>query len=386
MTKKLRIRFVAVSMALLVLMQMFVIGVTAFRSYYNIVNRADSVIEQIYENKTDDKKLDARYFAVTLDSSGKVCETILIHTMQTSREQAAEYAEKVFTRGTKSGYYEGYRYKLFSQEDGTKRAVFLLRNAYFDVLKNNTVSAAVISTVALVIMFLILIRFSKFVVRPIEMANKKQKEFITTASHELKTPLAVMSADLQMLSDEKGESEWINDLSSQIDRLSKMTGELTELSKIEESETPKILFPVSDFAQEICGDYRAIAQNKNIDFKKEIEPAFDYCGDQNAVCQLFTVLLDNAFKYCPQNGEVTFALKNSGGISVSVSNTVETPLSEEQLLSIFDRFYRAAQTSEKEKGFGIGLSVAKAITEKHKGSIKAEMIGDKTLIITANLR
>ncbi len=221
-----------------------------------------------------------------------------------------------------------------------------------------------------------LIIVSGKVVQPIVKNCEKQKEFITSASHELKTPLTVILADTQLLESDIGENEWLTDIMKQTNRMTEMTHRLVYLSRTEEQDGNfvKIEFPVSDLAEEIAQSCRAVANNSGRECSVDVQERITYCGDEKAIRELMTALLDNAFKYGTPGGQVGVTLTaERHGVRFSVQNTV-SGIGQEQTKKFTERFYRS-DTSDKVKGFGIGLSIARAVAEGHKGKLNIELKG-----------
>ena len=156
--------------------------------------------------------------------------------------------------------------------------------------------------------------------------------------------------------------------------MSEMTHRLVYLARAEEQEHSfvKIDFPISDLADEIAESYQAVAQSCGKSFSADIEKDLSYCGDEKAIRELLTALIDNAFKYSPEKGDIALRLDPEGkGVRIVVENSV-SELTQEQIKNFGERFYRA-DTSSKVKGFGIGLSVVDAVAKAHKGKLIADL-------------
>ena len=220
---------------------------------------------------------------------------------------------------------------------------------------------------ALILMSAILARFA---VRPIEQAQTEQIRFLASASHELKTPLTVIHADAQLLESEIGENEWLSDIIKQTTNMIEMTHKLVYLARAEEQDNHfvKIEFPISDVAEDVAEPYRSVAQSKGKNYTLDIQEGLSYCGDEKAIRELMTALLDNAFKYSSDGGSISASLAAEGkGVRFTVENTV-TDIDPKQLEFFTQRFYRN-DTSDKIKGFGIGLSLAQVVAQAHKGKL-----------------
>lgn len=412
MIKKMRIKFAVLSMIALIFMQVFILVVSAGQSYGNMVHRADELLGQIHEEQENASVLNARFFSVGFDRDGEVTSIQVTHIAGMNRKSAVMYAKKVQALEKEKGFVKGYRYRVWQEDDGQVMMVFLSRSANLEMLRSNVVSTIWASSFGLGIMFILLIFATKVLVRPMEISYRKQKEFITAASHELKTPLTVIGADIAMLESAMQDSsvsesamkdssvsesaiqnstiqdslitesenscrQWIQDIRVQTERLTKMTHELLFLSRLEMPGRSRvcIMFPISDLAEEIIHSYQGVADRTRTRLEVNIAPGIEYCGDENEIQHLFTILLDNAFKYCDggdSDRRVAFTLRRAGGIVLEVTNTAK-PLTREQLDRLFERFYRGDASRTEKEGFGIGLSIAKAIVENHKGRIRAHM-------------
>ena len=218
-----------------------------------------------------------------------------------------------------------------------------------DDVKKTAVSLIESSCVGIAVMLLILIFTSKLIVMPIAKAHRKQKEFITSASHELKTPITVIRADADILQMDNPDNEWIEDIKKQAENLTAMTNSLVSLARMDErnGHIKRVVFPVSDLAEEAVRSYNALALDSGKHFTYDITPDLTCCGDASSVRQLFTILLDNAFKYSSGKGNIDFKLYSSGSyIVLIVSNDVDN-IDKNLTDRMFDRFYRADSTSAK---------------------------------------
>lgn len=388
MTKKLRIRFIIFSMLALIIMQGLIIFFSAYRSYKNIVIKADETIAEIKSSYPTSTNIDARYFVVTIDRHNNTKDIDLDHISSVKYDKAQKYAKNVLNGNSNKGFVDTFRYQVF--KDTTEISIiFLSRSFSFEALKNSVLSSIFFSVIGMIVMFSLLVIASYWVTRPVSVAYKKQQQFITSASHELGTPLTIIKADTDIMLSEDPQNEWLQDINKQTLRLTSMTHNLITLAKLDERRESinPIEFPISDLAEDVAKSYRAIAERENIDFKISISPNVPYNGDENLIRQLFTILLDNAFKYCLTNGKISLNLeKNSQGIMISVKNSTEQ-LDDKHLDRIFDRFYRSENAIvSNKKGYGLGLSIADSIVKNHRGKIFATSPDEKVIEIIAILR
>lgn len=384
---KIRMRFVLAAMSALIVMQAVIIFFSVYNSYSRMVAKSDSVIAAAYEgikSGADNIDADGRFFWVSTDKTGRVTDINTTYNRSVKPKAAARYYRDVIDSGKENGFYENYRYAIY-ESDGITTGVFLLRSANIDMLRKNAVSMVLISAAGLGIMLIILIFASGIIVKPMERGYQKQKEFITSASHELKTPLTVIMADTDILQMDDEDNEWVHDIRVQADRLTGMTNSLVSLARLDErgENINRIEFPISDVAQDIAGSYKAMAISCNKEFVCDITPGLSFNGDENGIRQLFTILLDNAFKYCSDNGRIELELKKNGSaVKICVRNNVPSA-ADINTDRMFDRFYRADATAAAVKGYGLGLSIAASIAAAHRGSMRAYAVGDNVIAVEA---
>ena len=245
------------------------------------------------------------------------------------------------------------------------------------------------SFLGFVAVFIVVFHLAGRYTRPLQQTYNKQKQFITDAGHELKTPLSIINANLDLLEEEFTDNESLQDIRIQADRLTELTNDLVCLARIEESgdSLQKILFPVSELAEDTTLSFKALAEQQNKSFTYTIEPLISMNGNSKAIDRLLNIILDNAMKYSPENGKIELKLIKKGKqILLTVYNTTKNPVNSEDIKHIFDRFYRGDSSRNSDiTGHGIGLSSAKAIVEAHNGKIKAEAKSKNSFIITVQL-
>ena len=410
MIKKLQRKFVAVAMLSLFIVLLIIIGTVNILNYTRMTDYAQRTINILKENDGSFPKPDmkpghskemfkgmspeapyeSRYFSVLMDGSGNVSTIDTGKIAGTDTDEAAEYAAKVLECGRTSGFMGQYRFGIKDKDNG-KLIIFLYCGRELSNFRAVLLISVGISFVGMLAVFLLLIFFSGRIVKPVSESYEKQKRFITDAGHEIKTPITIIDADAELVGLDCGENEWLEDIRKQTKRLTALTNDLIYLAKMEEGQksSTKIEFPLSDVVEETAESFRARAVNENKKLDIDIQPEITYCGDEKAIRQLVSILVDNAVKYSDGIKIISVKLEGQGGTSklskgfrLQVFNSCEH-IEPESVKHLFDRFYRAEQSRNSQTGgYGIGLSVAKAVVDAHKGKITADTADGKSLRIT----
>lgn len=390
--------------ALLLVLTIIITGINIV-NYNGVAEDADEVLAILSENKgsfpsfkekgkkgnvlplnmSPEIPYESRYFTVSLNSNSyTVIQTETSRIISVDASQAIDFAQTAVNRKQNHGFVEDFRY-LIQREDGVIRIVFLDCGRKLDSFRDFLVASVGISFAGYILVFTIITFFSNKIVQPISVSYEKQKRFITDAGHEIKTPLTIIKADADVLEMEFGESEWLEDIRKQAQRLTALTNDLVYLARMEESSDSlqMIEFPFSDVVSETASSFQALAQTQGKKFLCRIQPMLSFTGNEKAIQHLIIILLDNALKYSPAGGTVSLILeKQNKTLLLSVTNTTEAPIPPESLPLLFDRFYRIdSSRSTQTGGHGIGLSVAQAIVTAHNGKIQANAKDDPSLQI-----
>ena len=323
-----------------------------------------------------------RFFILRMDKRG-VSWMGLDYIAAINSFDAVEYGEKIIDKRADHGYIDDFRYIKSNNKDSAI-IVFLNVSREKQSMKSLLLLTLIVSVVSLAIVFVLVELFAGRAIRPIANNIKMQKQFITDASHELKTPLTSISTSLDVISMEHGEDEWTENIKNQTGRMTKLVSELVTLSRLDEDMPlpDKEQFSLSNLGWEIVEIYEAQAKGKNKKFSAEIEDNIDLYGDKAAVGQLLSVLLDNAIRYSDDNGDIRLSIykkKNKPRIEVFNTCHYDTPPDTNRL---FDRFYRPDESRSRETGgTGVGLSIAKAVVTAHGGTISASCPSGETMTI-----
>ena len=327
------------------------------------------------ENYSQEVPYMFRYFSVRADSAGNVTNVNQDFIASISREDAENYASAVLSSGRQHGYYKGYRYLVGTTQDGSYGIIFLNSERELSSVRTMLEITAAVAGSCLLVVFLLVMFFSKRAIAPYMRNLAMQKQFITNASHELKTPLTAISTSADVLAMEYDDDEWVHNIQQQSMRLSRLISDLVTLSRLDE-ENPfpeRTEFSLSDAIWETAEPFSSVARSKGKIYSQKIEDGLTMTGNRAAVQQMVSILLDNAVKYTPEGGSITLSASRSGKKNIiSVTNTCEHT-EKIDVTRLFDRFYRADEShSPAVGGTGIGLSIARATAEAHGGEITAE--------------
>jgi signal transduction histidine kinase len=209
--------------------------------------------------------------------------------------------------------------------------------------------------------------------KPVAESYRKQKQFITDAGHEIKTPLTVIGANTELIEMLSGESEWTKGIKEQIERLKNLTEKLIFLAKTEEQTNISMFeFSLTDAVRETIQSFAAVAASRNISLTTDIQNDLCYIGNEEMIRQLVSLLTDNALKYT-DGDTVAVTLRAENGKRILETRNRASYMRDGSLNGVFERFARGDSSRNSQTGgHGIGLSVSKAIVEAHKGKIKGE--------------
>ena len=342
------------------------------------INKKD-VRQKLFSTETP---YETRFFSVFYSPSGE--QSFLAYTGRiasiTDEEAvtfAAELIDKYGQMEKKRGYYGNYRFAVSRNENGDNLAVFLdmteEKRSFFNVL----LYSVIISAAGLLAVFGLVWFFSKKVFKPVEESDRKQKRFITDASHELKTPLTIISANTDVLEMESGENEWTKSIGNQVRRMSGLVEQMVTLSRLDESSELEMAdFSLSEAVSDTARAYGAVAERNGQELVLDIKDDIHFKGDEKKIRQMVGLLVENATKYssAPEGEKpvikVSLSVKGRKKL-ITVWNTVKD-MEEGSKDRYFERFYRPDESrNSKQGGSGIGLSIVKSVAEAHKGKVSA---------------
>lgn len=285
-----------------------------------------------------------------------------------------------------------WRYKVRAYGDGYI-AAFTEINAEQTTLRNLLIALLLVMTAAIIIAFLISLVNANRSIKPVEESYNKQKQFVADASHELKTPLATINTNVDVLMSHESstigeEKKWLNYIKAEAERMTKLTNDLLYLARLDhdENKVTESRVSFSEAAEGVLLLTEAMAFEKNINMEYDITPDLFVKGSVEQIKQVVLILVDNALKYTPAKGNIRVTLREKDNSAVlRVYNTGEG-ISEEAQKHIFERFYREDKSRARESGgYGLGLAIAHAIVTDHKGTISVESKKNDLTIFTVKL-
>lgn len=320
---------------------------------------------------------EVRWFSVTFPSDGADAQVDLDRIASVTRAEAQAMAEAVASLPAERGFYGACRYLRVEGDQGAE-VYFLDSSRDLDSFESFLASSAAVSALGWLLVFVLVVIFSGRATRPVVESYEKQKRFVTDASHEIKTPLAVIAAANDVIEMEHGESEWTSSIREQVDRLSALTERLVLLARMDEQDRPSARERVdlSSQADRLIESFEALAASRGKSLRAEIDRSCECEGDRAALAQAMELLLDNATRYAPRDSAIAVSLARHGKmLRFSVENDLAAPLTCDPE-RLFDRFYREdASRSSETGGTGVGLSVVRAVARAHGGRASAHVEG-----------
>ncbi len=396
MIQKLKWKFIGVASASALVVLILVLGAVNIISYRNVMSEAYETLEILVQHSgeipepddseniikakdldiTPETKYETRYFSIHLEN-GKVTKFDNSHIAAVDVGDLAEFKKIAKSNTREKGIlsWDGYSYAYMKKDgkNGIRDVFFLDCTKRIETVHNLVKFSAYIGAISMMLLALVLSIFSRKAISPIAKNMQAQKQFITNASHELKTPLAVISANTEVMEMMNGKSEWTESNKRQINRMSGLVSQLVILSKLEERQD--IILAEVNFSHEasdVVESFQAVAETEGKKIESKIAPDIKINADEKGAREIVSILVDNAVKYCDDNGTVTVILERKGKNAVlSVTNSYEEGKNVDYS-RFFERFYREDQShNNAKKGFGIGLSMADSLVKMFKGKITA---------------
>lgn len=400
MVKKLKLRFIliaALAMAITLGVAFAVVNLTLRNE---VTERTDYIIDLIYKNGGEfpsyekyyyglhsQTAYETRYYVAVINKQNVVIGLNSEHIYFPDSTELTDQLTDIIRLKKERGYIDDYRFGVFKSDYGKMVVVVDCKTDRMtnDMLLKITVYTV---TICIVLVIIILAFFSGVIVKPFVKNREKQKQFITDAGHELKTPIAIISANTEVLEMTEGENEWLTNIKSQTVRLNSLVRNMIDLSKMDEQgeKAVKESVNLSDIVNESISSFSVICESESISVKSFVEPDIEVLAQSENMIRLVGILIDNAIKYVDERKEIVVSLTHKGKkVLYKVTNTCKG-VEKTKLSHFFDRFYRADKSRNSKKGgYGIGLSMAKAICEREKFKIYADYTPDERVVMTIEI-
>ena len=396
MFKKLKNKFIFMNMVLLTTVFVGIFGTIYVSTAYSLNNDMkmqlwNSIMEPQQQKPTPkDNKMD-RTIKIDLDTKNEIVN--VTSRLNTDDLDINGIIEKVINNSKEMDSIkidgESYAYLKESISSGTI-IVLMSKSFQQDVLGNLLKIFLIVGSLSLIVLFIISIYFTNKAIKPLEETFIKQKQFIADASHELRTPLTIIKTNVSILNENKqqtveSQGKWVNYIDSQASRMSTLINEMLSLANLDankkKGEVTK--FELDKILRDALLVFEVVIFEKGLVLEEHINDNVFINGEKDQIKKLISILMDNAIKYTNKNGKIVVYLSlEKSKVRLEVKNTGDG-IEKEHLEKIFERFYRVDNSRDRGTGgYGLGLSIAKAITEEHKGKIYAEsVVGEYTSFI-----
>ena len=302
-------------------------------------------------------------------------------------DEIKKYAIEVSKKNVKEGYINNYIFKLRRLGNNEIEVTLIENETAINRLKTIMIVSIIGGFIGLIIIYIIARKIAQIIVKPVEETFEKQKQFVSDASHELKTPLAVIEANADVLENKVGENKWITYIQKEVKSMNKLVNDLLILARIgNTNDTNNQKFDLSKEIQMSVACFESLIYEKKIKLKTNIKDNMEFNGDPEDIKHIISILVDNAIKHTDEENKIIInAQKEKNEIKIEVINQGE-PIAKEDQEKIFERFYRVDKARNRnEKRYGLGLSIAKGIVDKYKGNIQASSKnGFTTFIVSFN--
>ena len=389
MFKSLRRKFITTAVGSVAVVIAILAIALNFINYYKLEERIDTTLEdasrsqaliKIFAEDGDDLVItknsssttDYNGFSIAkVDDYGRIIKTYRDDTLIPDQDALQSKVIEALKVGKTSGFIGSYRF-LKAETNVGNLILFLNCQRELDSQHSFEKNSLLISIGVIASVFVLIVLISKRVIAPIQETYIKQKQFITGASHELKTPLAIISSNADVLEMMNGDSKWTQNIHNQVERLNSLVNSLVVFSRMEEKDTvERTRFDLTSVLKSRIEDFDELADFQKKNIVADIDENINYYGEEASIVQLMDILLENAIKYAPEDSGISVSLKKNRKYAIlKVSN--KAIVQKGDLSKVFERFYRLDESRNSAiKGYGIGLSMAQLIAEKHKETIRA---------------
>ena len=421
MIRQLQKRFIRIAIISLTMAMVLVVAIVNIANWISVRNELFGTLNLLDENESemkmiaeseekrrdsseteDDRKspfpgpsrhfrnmmAESNWFSAMVTETGEVERVMLARIENLEEETARELIRQIVADGRTEGFLQDYLFRITTWRNGKREVMVLNCETRLATVRTLVLISAIACAGGILLALMLVMLSSRRAIQPTIRNMEQQKQFITNASHELKTPLTVISTNMELLEMENEGNPWVRSTQNQAAVMRRLVDELVYLSRMEE-EHPTLEFETLDpgeLLKETAEPFVAMAEYNGLEMTVTAEKDLQMKGDRASIQRLMSTLCDNAVKYA-STGPIRAEIRGEGkNIILQVSNPVEEPLTKQQCEQLFNRFYRVdpSRNKEKKSGFGIGLAIAAAIAEKHGGRISAAM-EEERLVMTCQL-
>lgn len=322
---------------------------------------------------------DMRIFSVLYNRAGKVREISTNNNPNLSEEGLLTLADTILKKPKDKGRISGYLYLYIPSEEGIS-VYFLDYGPEREMSMQLWRICLWVGLAGMMIILIPVIFLSRWIAKPVQLAFDRQKQFIADASHELKTPLTIITTNAEVLENTLPDNKWLNYILEQSSRMKLLINSLLDLARLD-SGTEKNAFQSFDLSKAIrktALSFESLAYEYEKKYSWNITDGLSLYGNEENIKQLVTILLDNAFKYSDAKGVITISLTRSAEKKQLLVHNTGNGIEMKDQKHIFERFYRIdSSRSRQSGGCGLGLSIAESIVKKHKGQISVKSDGKK---------
>lgn len=321
---------------------------------------------------------DMRIFSITFNADGQITRISTGENPNLTEDDLQTMADMILKNPKEEGKLSGYLYLYVPSEEET--AVYFL-----DYTPERSMSVRLlqvclwIGLAGMLVILILVIFLSHWVSRPVQLAFDKQKQFIADASHELKTPLAIITTNAEVLESSLPGNKWLNYILEQSGRMKALINSLLELARLDACNEKQTFhsFDLSKTVRNAALSFESLAYEYGRKYTMEIEDGLTACGNEDQIKQLVNILLDNAFKYSEEQGSISISLiRHCEKKQLQVYNT-GNGIDPKDQKHIFERFYRSDSSRSRESGgYGLGLAIAESIAKSHRGHISVKSDGE----------
>ena len=407
MFRKLRIRFIAIASLAILIVLFSVVGVLISARHIQTANEINKILTLISDNggtfpsvskatselgntASVDTLFQYRYFSAVIDEDGNITSLNSSSISDLTDEQVESYLTKINKSGDTSGdfRYNNHTYSYLVRDESDDSKLIVVLDSTNQVEENMTLVhlSLWMSGISFIFFVLVISIVSGKVIKPFIRNYERQRRFITNAGHELKTPLAIISANNELVELMNGESEWTKSTNDQVERMTGLINSLVAMARLEEQ--PELVLTnvnFSDIARDAAEDFKGPVIKDGKEFVMDIQPNIHVKAEEKSLFELVTLLVDNANKYCDPAGKVSVTLSKNrlSKAKLEISNTY-TKGKDVDYTKFFERFYREDEShNNKTSGYGIGLSMAQTMVKLFKGNISVNYKDDTITFVVS---